>query len=51
MYLNEPATRRFRAPTKKDGMPAPSGFIRPCQPVLSLKVPVGDGFRIVAQNN
>jgi len=31
--------------------PAPPGFIRPCQPVLSLKIPVGDGFRIVAQNN
>src|SRR3954454_7021889 len=24
MYLSEPATRRFRAPTKKDGMPVPS---------------------------
>src|SRR5215217_9768742 len=24
MYLNEPAKRRFRAPTKKDGMPVPS---------------------------
>ena len=38
----------------------PPGFIRPCQPVLSLKVPVGDGsihelkhdgFRIVAHKD
>jgi len=38
--------------------PAPPGFIRPCRPVLSLKVPGGDGwihelkhddFRIIAQ--
>ena len=38
----------------------PPGFIRPCKPVLSLKVPIGqqwihelkhDGFRIVAHKN
>jgi bifunctional non-homologous end joining protein LigD len=46
----------MRSPLARDRR-KPPGFIRPCQPVLSLKVPVGegwihelkhDGFRIVA---
>ena len=46
----------MRSPLGRDKH-RPPGFIRPCQPVLSLKVPVGDGwihelkhdgFRIVA---
>jgi len=46
----------MRSPLARDRR-QPPGFIRPCQPVLSLKVPVGDGwihelkhdgFRIVA---
>ena len=46
----------MRSPLARDRR-TPPGFIRPCQPVLSAKVPVGDGwihelkhdgFRIVA---
>src|SRR5215217_3331075 len=46
----------MRSPLARDKR-RPPGFIRPCQPVLSVKVPVGpgwshelkhDGFRIVA---
>ena len=46
----------MRSPLARDRR-KPPGFIRPCQPVLSAKVPVGDGwihelkhdgFRIVA---
>jgi len=46
----------MRSPLARDRR-KPPGFIRPCQPVLSAKVPIGDGwihelkhdgFRIVA---
>jgi len=46
----------MRSPLARDRR-TPPGFIRPCQPVLSAKVPIGDGwihelkhdgFRIVA---
>src|SRR5215204_1382237 len=49
----------MRSPLARDRR-QPPGFIRPCQPVLSLKVPVGDGwmhelkhdgFRIVAHKD
>jgi hypothetical protein len=33
----------MRSPLARDRR-QPPGFIRPCQPVLSLKVPVGDGW-------
>src|SRR5215218_7110556 len=49
----------MRSPLARDRR-QPPGFIRPCQPVLSLKVPVGDdwihelkhdGFRIIVHKN
>ena len=49
----------MRSPLARDRR-QPPGFIRPCKPVLSLKVPIGDGwihelkhdgFRIVAQKD
>jgi bifunctional non-homologous end joining protein LigD len=51
MLMRSPLVRKRRQPP---------GFIRPCKPVLSLKVPIGqqwihelkhDGFRIVAHKN
>ena len=47
----------MRSPLARDRR-QPPGFVRPCQPVISLKVPVGDGwihelkhdgFRIIAR--
>ena len=34
----------MRSPLARDRR-QPPGFIRPCQPVLSAKVPTGDGFQ------